>query len=645
MAASVAARRVSNVPVSLGFCLILCLAWPCRSMAADHEALKADAEEYFRSHVTPFIKTYCLPCHQNRRPTRAGVNFSPALNAPGHAAFAEVWKKAAARVKAHDMPPKNALQPNDADREMFAVWLAKLKYLSQKDPGPFVIRRLTKTEYSNTLHGLFGVETSIADGLPDEVSGEGYLNSLSPLQLEQYLKIADKVVGRIVAPEGTPPTQIQKRLFGQPPAAGTDPRKAAREVARSLAKKAYRRPPTEAELDVLVETFELGRKNNLAYQQSLHLMLKAVLVSSQFLFITPAGEAASRKGIVLLDDYQLASRLSYLLWATMPDDELMALADEGKLHQPAVLDTQVRRMLKDRRSRALFDGFGAQWLGVGGLKRQVFDPAMFPQMTVAMRQAMYDEVRLFFDSIVRENQSVIRFVDGDYTYLNGTLASVYGLEKTVKGSEMRKVRLTDGNRGGVLGMPGVLAATSFPNRTSPVKRGVWVLEQLLGDHVPSPPPDVPALDRQDQSTVTTLTMRQRTELHRTNPVCANCHKVMDPIGFGLENFDATGRWRDLDSNGKPIDASGELPGGERFSSPKDLKTIIAGRSDVLSRNLVEKLLAYALGRRLEGYDEIVVDNLTQEVANDGYRMQTLIKGVVTSYPFTHHRIGRKEDLQ
>jgi hypothetical protein len=620
-------------------------------MAAEHEALKADAEEYFRSRVTPFITNYCLPCHQNKRPTRAGVNFSPALKAPGHAAFTEQWKKAVANVKAHDMPPKNAPQPDDADRKMFAAWLTKLKYLSQKDPGTFVIRRLTKTEYGNTLHDLFGVEPSIAGGLPDEVSGEGYLNSLSPLQLEQYLKIADKVLGRIVAPQGAPPTPVQKRLFGESVAAGTDPRKAAREVARSLARKAYRRPPTEAELDVLVETFDLGRRSQLgkrsklAYQQGLHVMLKAVLVSPQFLFITPAGEAASGAGIVPLDDYQLASRLSYLLWATMPDNELMALAEVGRLHEPAVLDAQVRRLLKDRRSRALFDGFGAQWLGVGGLKRQVFDSAMFPQMTVAMRQAMYDEVRLFFESIVRENKSVIRFVDGDYTYLNGTLASVYGLGKTVRGPQMRRVRLRDDNRGGVLGMPGVLAATSFPNRTSPVKRGVWVLEQLLGDHVPSPPPDVPALDQQQQTTIATLTTRQRTELHRTNPVCANCHKVMDPIGFGLENFDAVGRWRDRDSNGKPIDAAGELPGGERFESPKDLKTIVAGRTEAVSRNLVEKLLAYALGRGLEGYDEIVVDNLVREVADDGYRMQTLIEGVVTSYPFTHRRVGRKEEIQ
>ncbi|MBL8228504.1 MAG: DUF1592 domain-containing protein [Bryobacterales bacterium] len=638
MAVSLAIRRVAKVPVSLGFSLILFLAGPCRSMAADHAALKADAEEYFRVRVTPFVQTYCIPCHQNRRPTRAGVNFSPALKAPGHAAFTEQWKRAAARVKAHDMPPKGAPQPNDEDRVMFAAWMAKLKYLSHKDPGPFVIRRLTKTEYGNTLRDLFGVEPSIADGLPDEVSGEGYLNSLSPLQLEQYLTIADKVLRRIVAPKGAPPTEIEKRLFGASVPANPNPREAARQIARSLARKAYRRPPAEAELDVLVEAFELGRRSNLTYQQSLHLMLKAILVSPQFLFITPAGEARPGTGIVPLDDHQLASRLSYLLWATMPDDKLMALADSGTLHEPAVLKAETKRLIEDPRSRALFDGFGAQWLGVGGLKRQVFDSAMFPQMTAEMRQAMYDEVRLFFESIVHKNESVIRFADGDYTYLNATLAPIYGMEKTVRGPQMRRVRLTDVNRGGVLGMPGVLAATSFPNRTSPVKRGVWVLEQLLGEHVPPAPPNVPALDQQDQTAVANLTVRQRTELHRTNPVCANCHQILDPIGFGLENFDAIGRWRDRDSNGQPVDAAGVLPSGERFSGPKDLKAIIAARSGDLSRNLVERLLAYALGRRLEGYDEIVVDNLMGEIAADGYRMRALIDGVVTSYPFTHRRI-------
>ncbi len=634
--------RTLSIRIIMGFCLILAL--PVRVMATETEALKSDAEEFFRGRVTPFVTNYCLPCHQNRRPTRAGVNFSPALKSPGHAAFTDQWKRAAARIKAHDMPPKNAPQPNEADRLMFFDWMTKLKYLSQQDPGPFLIRRLTKTEFGNTLRDLFGVEPSIVDALPDEVSGEGYLNSLSPLQLEQYLKIADQVLSRIVAPVGAPPTRLQRKLFGDTPSPKTNPRQAAREVARSLARKAYRRPPTAAELDVLVAAFDLGRQNKLAYPQSVHLMLKAVLVSPQFLFITPGTEAASSTGIVPLEDYQLASRLSYLLWATMPDEELMALADKGKLHEPSVLKAQVKRLLDDRRSRALFDGFGAQWLSVGTLQRQVFDPALFPQMTAEMRQAMYNEVRLYFESIVRENKSVLRFVDGDYTYLNGSLAAIYGLEKSVKGPQMRRVALSDSNRGGVLGMPGILAATSFPNRTSPVKRGIWVLEQLLGEHVPAAPPNVPALDEQDQKSVANLTVRQRTELHRTDPVCANCHQILDPIGFGLENFDAIGQWRNQDRNGTPIDAKGELPGGERFSGPKDLKTIIAGRGDALARNLVEKLLAYALGRRLEGYDEIVVDNLLSEISKDGYRMQTLIEGVITSYPFTHRRIVRKEDL-
>jgi hypothetical protein len=635
MAATVATRLTSNSPLYLT--LALSLLTPCLATAAPHEVKKADANKFFREKVTPFVTTYCLPCHQNRRPTRGGVNFSPALNTPGHAAFTEHWKRADVRVKAHDMPPKNAKQPTEADREMFAEWLPQLKYLSDEDPGPFVIRRLTKTEYGNTLRDLFGVDPSIADGLPDEVSGQGYMNSLSSLQLEQYLTIADKVLQKIVAPKGSRRTEVEKRLF-------TKPGKKPRQVALALAKKAFRRPPTEQEINVLVSTYDLGRRSKLPHTQSLHLMLKAVLVSPQFLFITPATEAVAGANIVPLDDYQLASRLSYLLWATMPDDELMSLADSGKLHEPTVLKAQTKRLLDDRRSRALFDGFGAQWLSVGGLKTQVFDPAIFPQMTTNMRQGMYDEVRLFFESIVRENDNVIRFVDSDYTYLNNTVASIYGLEHTVQGPEMRKVRLTDANRGGLLGMPAILAATSFPNRTSPVKRGVWVLEQVLGQQVPAAPPDVPALDKQNQSEVANLTLRQRTELHRTNPVCNNCHQILDPIGFGLEKFDAIGRWRDHDTNGQPIDSAGELPGKKQFSGPADLKAIISGRNADVARNLVERLLAYALGRKLEGYDEIVVEDLMGQIASDQYRMRSLINAVVTSYPFTNRRIEEQRRL-
>lgn len=642
-------RRILQRGLIALFTLGISISWSGNGIAqtiaeGESNPHKADAESFFRGQVSPFINSYCLECHQNKRPTEAGVNFSPALKYPGHAAFSEIWKKAVARVKAHDMPPDYAEnQPTDAERTMFADWLGKVKFLSQKDPGPFVIRRLTKTEYGNTLHDLFGVERTIADELPDEVSGEGYLNSLSSLQLEHYLSIADQVVRRVLPPEVSSISGMHLRLLGKPPAKDLHTPTAVRTVAQEVARRAYRRPPTESELNVLMDVFDMGRQNDLADAQALRLMLKAILVSPQFLFITPADVVGPDDEIVPLDDYQLASRLSYLLWATIPDDQLILLADRGELQKPGILGEQVERMLHDARSRALFDGFGAQWLGLVGFEDKVFDTAKFPQMTDGMRAAMYDEARLFFESIVRENRSVANLVDCDYTFLNETLAPIYGLEEAVSGPEMRKVQLPHDDRGGILRMPGILAATSFPNRTSPVKRGVWVLEQVLGDHVPSAPPDVPALENQDQQTVAHLTLRERTELHRTDPVCANCHQMLDPIGFGLENFDAIGRWREQDDNGEAIDPSGELPGGKRFSGPRELNAIIAAQIDKLSRNLVEKLLAYALCRKLEGYDEIVVDQLMKEIADDGYRMQTLVKAVITSYPFTHRRV--REELE
>jgi mono/diheme cytochrome c family protein len=601
-------------------------------------ALQAEVKKTFKDKVQPFVKSYCYECHGDRR-MKGGVTFHPALKNPSDPAYTRRWKMGLATVNAHDMPPDEAdNQPTDAEREMFMAWVARLKYLSPKDPGAFVIRRLTKTEYGNTLHDLLGVDAKVVQELPDEVAGEGYMNTLSSLQMEQYLSIANEVLNRALAPQGTPPTAVQQRLLGTAPAPGADLKATAREVARKLARTAYRRPASEKELDVLMQVFDLATRHKLDYPAALRLVLKAVLVSPQFLYITPATAAETGREIVPLDDYQLASRLSYLLWATMPDAELSALADQGKLHEKPVLQAQVRRMLTDARSRALFDGFGAQWLGLGDLADKTFDTTKFPQMTPALRSAMYDEGRLFFDSIVRGNRSVVSFVTADYTFLNETLAAIYGLEKTVTGPKMRQVKLTDANRGGILGMPGILATTSFPNRTSPVKRGVWVLEQVLGQQVPPAPPNVPALDKQDKKKIANLTLRQRTELHRTNVVCANCHKILDPIGFGLENFDAIGRWRDQDDTGGVIDAAGELPGGKHFAAPKELKAIIAARSQDLARNLTEKLLAYALCRQLEGYDEIVVDHLMADIAKEGYRMQTLITAVITSYPFTHRRI-------
>jgi mono/diheme cytochrome c family protein len=635
-------RGVLRASLFLGVALILSACSLCLAESdkgdADYAALKADAEIAFKEGVGPFVKEYCTRCHGNRR-SKGAINFEAALTLPGGATSSQQWKKAVANVKAHDMPPVDAAKiPTDEERQQFIEWIGKLKYLSPKDPGPFVIRRLTKVEYGNTLSHLFGVDASIAADLPEEVFGQGYLNSLSPLQSELFLGIANKVLSGILAVGDKTPNMLQKRLFGERPPDGADLREAARQVAGSLARDAFRRPPSEAELDILVQVFDLGRDNELDYPSALGLMLKAILVSPQFLFITPAGELDLEDRIAPLDDYQLASRLSYLLWLAPPDAELSVLAGLGMLHEREILRAQVRRLLMDPRSRGLFDGFGVQWLGLGELESQTFDPDRFPQITQEMRSAMMEEARLFFESIVRENQSVVRFVDNDYTFLNGTLAKLYGLETSVKGLEMRRVKLTNLNRGGILGMPGPLASTSFPNRTSPVRRGVWVLEQVLGEQIPPPPADVPELEEQDQKSVEGLTLRQRTELHQTDPTCANCHKVLDPIGFGLENFDAIGRWREEDEAGGAIDAAGELPGGEAFTSPKELKKLIAKNEAKLARNLTERLMAYALCRQLEGYDEIVLDQVMERIAKDNYRVQTLITEIVTSYLFTQRRI-------
>lgn len=634
--------RVPAKAAAMGCALILSVVMACRAEtvrgADDEAALRSDARKTFQEHVEPFVKTYCTKCHGGGR-AKANVNLEVDLKDPGRGTAFLHWKKAVANVKVHDMPPADAAkQPTDAERLQFIQWIGKLKYLSPRSPGPFVMRRLSKVEYANTLHDLYGVHPSIADGLPEEVVGEGYLNSISPLQSERFLEIANEVIGQVVAPEGKPPTAVQKRLFGWKPPKGSDPRMAARQVARSLARDAYRRPPTEAELDVLVDVFDLARSQHLDDTAALGLMLKAILVSPQFLFIAPTKEAQPDEPVVPLDDHHLAARLSYLVWSAPPDAELSALADRGELHRPATLRAQAKRLLLHPRARALFDGFGAQWLRVNDLERQVFDPALFPQMTPALRQAMVAEARLFFESIVQRNDRAIRFVDSDYTFLNEPLAGLYGLGSSVKGPKMRRVQLSNPNRGGILGMPATLAATSFPTRTSPVRRGVWVLEQVLGEHVPPPPPDIPQLDAQEPKRVAGLTLRQRTELHTKDPVCANCHRALDPIGFGLENFDAIGRWRDRNEAGVAIDSAGKLPAGAAFSNPAELKRLLAGREPDLARNLAERFMAYALGRPLEGYDEVVIDQLMARVAADDYRVRTLLTEVIASYLFTHRRV-------
>ncbi len=585
----------------------------------EFELRQKEAKQAYDKQIVPFIKNYCGECHGDKK-RKGDITFQYAFKTPGAANFRKLWQDSVANVKAGDMPPeKSTKQPSDEERNAFAQAVSLLKYLSPKDPGTFVPRRLTKTEYGNTLRDVFRVDSSLAAELPDEVVGAGYLNSISPLLVEQYLAVANAVVAKT-------PVLKDAALSGL-----------AKERVTRLARMAYRRTPSSGEIDVLMEVHRLAVDKGQSPDAALRLVLKAILVSPQFLFITPSSDEEPSEAVVPLDDHHLASRLSYFLWAAPPDAELARLADEGRLHEPETLANQTRRLISDSRSRALFDGFGAQWLGLNKLAGKTFDAQKFPWMTSELRAAMYDEARLLFEEVLRGNQRILDLIENDHTFVNDALASIYGIKSRKTGNVLQKVHLDSRNRGGILTMPGVLSTTSFPDRSSPVNRGVWVLEQILGEHVPPAPPNVPSLEKQDKTKVASLTLRQRTELHRSDPVCNNCHKILDPIGFGLENFDATGRWREMDESGGRIDASGELPGGIAFQTPAELKTIIAKRSDEVTRNLTGKMMAYALGRQLEGYDDIVADQLAAKVTADGAKLQTLVVEIVTSYPFTHRR--------
>jgi hypothetical protein len=462
---------------------------------------------------------------------------------------------------------------------------------------------------------------------PPPPPGSASVPAPPPAKAQPRTLVLDSI--EIVGPPGLRPTPTQKRLFLAQPGKDLPPRDAARKIAEAFARRAFRRSPQPPEIDALVKVFDLADHKGAAFSESVRLMFKAALVSPAFLYLTPDDPAAAGD-IVPLGDHPLASRLSYLFWSTMPDDELSTLADQGKLRDPAVLAAQLRRLIGDPRSRALFDGFGAAWLGIDHLGELDVDEKKLPK---ALRRAMIDEAGLLFDAILKGNRSILEFVDADYTFMNDAVGKVYGQD--VKGPKFTRVALTDKNRGGILTLPAVLAVTSLPNRTSPVKRGRWVLEQVLGQTPPPPPANVPALEKQEAAGA--LTMRQRMERHRANPACFGCHQTIDPIGFGLENFDVLGRWRDRDDTGSLVDAKGELPGEITFSGPAELKRIVLARKDDFCRNLVRRALAHTLCRSLAGYDEIVADEIAEEVARDGYKFQTLWVKIATSYLFLNRR--------
>jgi hypothetical protein len=418
-----------------------------------------------------------------------------------------------------------------------------------------------------------------------------------------------------------------------------------REVISRFLFKAFRRPPNPDEIQRSIALVDNAIKNGEKWESAMQFAMQAVLCSPKFLFKLEMDGKQNNTEVRKLDDFQLASRLSYFIWSSMPDQILFDLASKKQLG--ANLDNQVVRMLQDSKSSALVQNFALQWLQIKRLDLVSPDIKLFPTFDLKLRSAMRTETELFFSSIIKEDRSILDLIDSDYTFLNETLAKHYGIVDTkgnmvgkkitqpggslIRGDEFIRVALSDKSRGGLLTQASILTATSNPTRTSPVKRGRWVLEQILGSPPPPPPPDVPELSADDKS-VAQGSLRQRVEQHRKNPSCANCHAKMDPIGFALENFNAIGAFRAKDGN-FDIDASGEFSDGTTFKGPADLKNIVKLKKDDFTRCLTEKLMIYALGRGLEYYDRPVIEKIVKHVSDNNYKFSSLVSAIVQSDAF------------
>jgi hypothetical protein len=473
-------------------------------------------------------------------------------------------------------------------------------------------------------------------------------------------------------PASTQPPSFKKIFIcGEP---GKYTPACVRQIVTNLVTRAYRRPGSPEEIDRLVGIVEQVRKRD-TVEDGVRLVIEYVLVSPNFLFrierdpgeapsgTAPKADAGAKAGVVAsvmavkpvgtagttaattstkiypVNDYELASRLSYFLWSSMPDDELFKVAAEKQLHDPAVLSVQVQRMLQDPRSNALVDSFAQQWLNLYLMDRTKPDSQKFLQVDDELLAAMRKETLLFVGAVIHENRSILDFIDGKFTYVNGPLARYYGI-KGVKGEQFQRVELTSGERSGIVTQASILKISSYATRTSPVLRGKWVLDTLLGQAPPPPPSGIPPLEEKDLGTA--ASMRERLEQHRANPTCAVCHNTMDPIGFSLEHFDAAGAWRDKDGN-FPVDATGTLPDGRKIDGANGLKQILRADAPVFARNFTEKLMTYALGRGLERTDKPVVDDITKKASSDDYRFASILTGIVNSRPFLMRT--RAGDLQ
>jgi hypothetical protein len=596
---------------------------------------------YTYDNAHEFLKTYCVTCHGGKTGT-GGLSEAQFSSYAALQQNPRKWESMLTRVRNSEMPPRGAPAPPIESREAFTNWVSSALITEACSagmaPGPAPVRRLNRTQYASTVRDLLNLQIDVSVGLPgDGAGGEGFDNAaetlfLSPIHAEKYLDAA-----KLALTYAAKDPRSRARFLIAKPGPGITADQAARQILEEFLPRAFRRPAKPAELQMYQALFDSAQANKQSFDDSVLYALSGVLISPQFLFRSePPNPTAQDR---LLDDYSLATRLSYFLWNSAPDSLLLALADEGKLNNPEILKAQIARMLRSPKSFDFAQNFVEQWLGTRVLGEGTGpDAKLFP--AYAADAELRGDIRLqpviFFRELLMDDQSLLNLIDSKFTITTKKLQKLYGSEvlpPKKESSNPQRVDLPEGsNRGGLLGMSAILMVSSHPQRSSPVLRGKFLLDAMLGTPPPPPPMNVPPLE--ESTAAKPRTVREILTQHRANPVCASCHARIDPLGFALENYDAMGVWRTADA-GKPVDASGELPDGTKFEGPAQLKRILLEKKALFVRNLTNRMLGYALGRGLTRRDSCVVNDILAQLDAGNYSAQTLIQSVVLSMPFRY----------
>lgn len=620
------------------------------------DAWAGNTADTYRTDIVPMLQQFCFDCH-GREAKEGGVSFEGFTDELSLRTKGAHWRKVREALSFGNMPPNGETQPSPKERQRLIGWITEQIETPDPnnplflDPGPTVLRQLSREEYKRTVQDLLGLgwqDPASQAGIPNERPVEGFTNlagsmTIDPMLLEKYFHAAEIAMERLLS-EGRERDQI---FFVKPEETnGTSARDAADRVLERFITNAYRRPVDESEWKRLLPIFDAAIAADDDYQVALTKAMKPILASPHFLYRVEIEREAEQSGQTYrrISDHELAVRLSYFLWSSMPDQELRQSADSGELGKPEVLNAQVARMLAHDKARALTENFGSQWLKLRKLDRALPQQNFFPTYTGDLKRAMHDEVFTFFDHLRKENRSLCELIDSDYTFVNELLAKHYGIPD-VTGKQMQRVSLRpEHHRGGLLGMAGLLTATSHTDRTKPTARGTWMLDVLFGTP-PSPPPEnAGSLDDKKEEandeTSEPTTFRERLAQHAGDEACAGCHKKMDPFGFALEDYDAIGAWRETVGD-KPVDNLGVLPSGEKFRGVNELKAVIQKREELLIKNFVRQLLVYALGREVEFYDELAVTQIVEAAKPDGYLFADIAAGIAMSLPFQNQRVSFK----